>query len=177
MDDDFDTFLSLLRRGCSDLGAEYFQMPQADSDSVYRERVYCYELYHRIRASWGALGYTLGGEVDKNGHAFFRETPFANAKPDFLVHDPGSMNRNLAVVEVKSATSDTASVIEDLEKLSWFCDNAGYYGGIQVIYGSSWTSRRNQALAAWFKKKQQNIILLWHEDVGAEPRVPFRISR
>ena len=33
------------------IGEEYFRLPIHGSDPAYRERVYCYELYHQTRLS------------------------------------------------------------------------------------------------------------------------------
>lgn len=82
---------------------EYFQLPIDGRDKpVYRERVYCYELYHQMRRNWpnGSL-FTLSGEVDKSGHPLIRGNGLDRAKPDFLVHVPGDMGGNHAVIEVK----------------------------------------------------------------------------
>jgi hypothetical protein len=96
MECDLRQFVQILSASYARIDAGYFQLPQADGDSVYRERVYCYELYHQMRAMWGQFPYSLGGEVDKSGHALFRGGPYAQAKPDFLVHVPGDMGQNLA---------------------------------------------------------------------------------
>ena len=37
----------------------YFQLPVADADALYRERVYCYELYHQLRCLWETSGSVL----------------------------------------------------------------------------------------------------------------------
>jgi hypothetical protein len=61
---------------------------------VYRERVYCYELYHQWRCQWANDSrFELSGEADKIGDPIIRR----NAKPDFLVHVPGEM-QNLLVL-------------------------------------------------------------------------------
>src|SRR5271166_4608826 len=114
--------------------AEYFQLPVADADSVYRERVYCYELYHQLRVSWGDFPFSLGGEVDKIGHPHFRNGPYAMSKPDLLIHEPGSMERNLACMEVKPNGRPNAELRNDLRKLTWFCRNARYHRGIFLVY-------------------------------------------
>jgi hypothetical protein len=101
MDQEFATFEEKLARASARIDGEYFQLPVADADSVYRERVYCYELYHQLRSLWNGFPFSLGGEVDKMKHPFFENGPCATAKPDLLVHRPGDMNRNLACVEVK----------------------------------------------------------------------------
>ena len=92
MEEYFAEFLGRLRASCAAVTAEYFQLPIAAGDDVYRERVYCYELYHRLRQEWGRFPFSLGGEIDKSGHPLFRGGPYAQAKPDFLVHQPGSMD-------------------------------------------------------------------------------------
>jgi hypothetical protein len=46
------------------IGPEYFQLPVADADAVYRKRVYCYELYHQLRCLPEGFPFSLGGEID-----------------------------------------------------------------------------------------------------------------
>src|SRR5262245_38397876 len=92
---------SLIHAAASNVSREYFQVPVADAEAVYRERVYCYELYHQLRCLWDRFPFSLGGEVDKSGNPHFAEGPYAQAEPDFLVHTPGAMGDNLAVIEVK----------------------------------------------------------------------------
>jgi hypothetical protein len=117
------------------IGGEYVQLPVADADSVYRERVYCYELYHQLRSVWNGFPFSLGGEVDKMKHPFSENGPYATAKPDLLVHRPGDMDRNLACVEVKRCSRASGDFRDDLKKLTWFCRNARYHGGIFLVYG------------------------------------------
>ena len=136
MDELLTQFEEILAAACSRVGREYFQIPVADADAVYRERVYCYELYHQMRSGWGEFGFSLGGEVDKMGHPHFLGGPYANAKPDFLVHQPGNMGHNLACVEVKPLNRAIAGFIADLRKLTWFCQNAAYHRGIFLVYGT-----------------------------------------
>lgn len=64
------------------LGQEYFQLPVAGEEPQYRERVYCYELYHLWRCNWSNhFQFSLSGEVDKQNHPIIRK----NAKPDYLL--------------------------------------------------------------------------------------------
>jgi hypothetical protein len=80
----------------------YFRLNIAGGDPVYRERVYCYELYHQMRVHWSAdTPYYLNGEVDKTGHSLLTELGVGRRKPDLLVHRPGDMIGNHAVIEVK----------------------------------------------------------------------------
>ncbi len=116
------------REATSQVARLYFQLPVADADAVYRERVYCYELYHQLRRKWENWKYSLTGEVDKYGHPLFRDDKYAQAKPDFLVHVPGSMEDNLVVIEVKSSSSNPSGWQSDIAKLAWFTTNAKYAG-------------------------------------------------
>jgi len=118
------------------IGGQYFQLPVADADSVYRERVYCYELYHQLRCVWQEFPFSLGGEVDKARHPHFRNGPYARSKPDLLVHEPGNMDRNLACVEVKPCSGGAGEFRDDLKKLTWFCHHARYHRGVFLVYGA-----------------------------------------
>ena len=142
MPEDFCAFTSVLFGAAARVAESYFQLPVAGSeDSRYRERVYTYELYHQLRASWPAelARYSLGGEVDKTGHPLVRGGKLEKAKPDLLVHVPGIMDHNLAVVEVKAALPADSDVRKDIAKLSAFCDpvGPGYVGGIFLVYGTA----------------------------------------
>ena len=119
---------------------EFMQLPVAGSEEPeYRERVYCYELYHKWRCHWPKdFPFSLSGEVDKAGHPLIRKAP----KPDFLVHVPGQMT-NLLVVEVKPQNANQAKMAEDLVKLTHFRRDledgngnpAGYHEAYFWIYG------------------------------------------
>jgi hypothetical protein len=79
----------------------------------------------------------------------------------------------LAIVEVKPATLTVQEADRDLEKLVWFCENARYFGGIQVIYGRPTNNDVLTAVAARFHEKAArgtNLVLLWHADPGAQPQ-------
>src|SRR5262245_39939149 len=43
---------NLLALATADIDQEYFQLPIHGGGPVYRERVYCYELYHQMRRRW-----------------------------------------------------------------------------------------------------------------------------
>lgn len=93
MDDELAQVTEWLLSASSQIGREYFQLPVAGAEEPeYRERVYCYELYHRWRCHWfDSFPFSLSGEVDKTGHPLIRGAP----KPDFLVHIPGQMTISL----------------------------------------------------------------------------------
>ncbi len=137
MDEALQSFEAMLADACAEITGVYFQLPIADADSLYRERVYCYELYHQLRRRWDTFPYSLGGEVDKAGHPHFRRGPYARSKPDLLVHIPGDMDNNLVCVEVKPLTRPVDEFVDDIRKLIWFCENAHYYRGLFLVYGTA----------------------------------------
>lgn len=168
----------MLAASCAQIGGEYFQLPIAEADAVYRERVYCYELYHQLRRLWRDFPFSLGGEVDKEGHPHFKNGPYAGAKPDLLVHWPGNMNGNLACIEVKPGTGRVAAFNADLRKLTWFHRNAGYHGGIFLVYGGELgiedrDARVRQkvlrAAAGDTEVDPRAIRVLFHSAPGQEP--------
>ncbi len=130
-------FSQLLERATAFVPAEYFQLPiDGQEDPIYRERVYCYELYHQLRAIWPQDSqFSLAGEVDKSGHPLIRGNGLDNCKPDFLVHVPGDMGGNFAVIEVKPIRAQAAAVQKDIETLSNFVAHAQYEKAIYLFYG------------------------------------------
>jgi len=64
--EDVQSFRAALADATAAIADEYFLLPVADGDgrpalSKYRERVYAYELYHRLRCNWTRRPFTLGG--------------------------------------------------------------------------------------------------------------------
>ena len=147
----------------------YFLLPQAEQKPAYRERVYCYELYHQLRRIWPKpCAYTLNGEVDKAGHGLLRKVNADRLKPDFLVHIPGDMNGNFAVMEVKPRTASEAGIAKDLATLRRFTMKVGYQRGIYLIYGHSATARAERALAMLEAHESAKLVQVWvHLEPGA----------
>jgi len=148
-------FLEILQVATAQIQQTYFQLPIAgQEDPIYRERVYCYELYHQIRPllerDRELSRYTLSGEIDKAGHKIIR--PYV---PDFVIHDPGRMD-NLAIIEVKPINGRLDGVRKDLETLAYFVsEQVAYKCGIHLIYGEderALESFRQQFLAVGHKK-------------------------
>jgi hypothetical protein len=116
----------------------YFRLAIAGGDPIYRERVYCYELYHQMRRRWSKqTPYYLNGEVDKAAHPILMGLGIGLSKPDFLVHQPGYMSGNHAVIEVKHSDSSTVGLRKDLKTLSLFVNRVGYQRAILLIYGDN----------------------------------------
>jgi hypothetical protein len=154
MQNDLKMVTEWLLRASSEVAPEYFQLPVAGrEDPEYRERVYCYELYHLWRCHWPeGFPFSLSGEVDKQGHPLIR----GEEKPDFLVHVPGQMS-NLLVVEVKPTNAEVTRMVDDLKKLTRFRRDllpqngpgSNYYAAFFWVYGleaREWKKLREQVL-------------------------------
>lgn len=114
----------------------YFQLPIDGSDPIFRERVYCYELYHQLRRIWPPDSpFRLNGEVDKQGHARIQATGARVASPDLLVHIPGSMADNHAIIEVKPSSARLDGVCKDIRTLSQYRSLVGYQRAVYLFYG------------------------------------------
>lgn len=136
----------ILRRATAAIEQVYFLLPLHGEDPVYRERVYCYELYHQMRQRWPRDSlYYLNGEIDKAAHPYFDDDG-AKPKPDLLVHIPGSGN-NYAIIEVKPANARADGISKDLKTMSLFRLRFGYRRAMYLVYGE-------QAAAAIQRIKQ-----------------------
>ncbi len=137
MDDKLARVSDPLFEASSRVPGLYFKLPVVGQEGpAYRERVYCYELYHQWRCLWPEKSdFALCGEVDKSGHPVVRNRP----KPDFLVHWPGQ-TENLLVVEVKPANASRRKMLKDLRTLTYFRRGLGvevYHAAYFWLYGVS----------------------------------------
>ena len=121
----------------------YFTLDLANLDdeniSIYRERAYCYELYHQLRSLFSNdYPFIITGEPDKRGHPVLK----SSKNPDFIIHSPGNMNNNFILMEVKTAenvkktiNSKDNGVNKDIETFKDFLKKFNYECGIYLIYG------------------------------------------
>lgn len=159
-------FTEILQTATAHLEEEYFKLPIDGGDPVYRERVYCYELYHQIRKRWPpGCEYFLNGEVDKGGHPYFQE--LGAPKPDYIVHVPGT-DYNYAAIEVKAAMPNAAAIRTDVDKLVVF-RGLGYERALYLIYGCDYEQAAQAVTGAIQDPNALNAIELWvHRSVGEE---------
>lgn len=136
MTKDLESVTTWLTAASAAVPSGYFALPVAGQEKpIYRERVYCYELYHQWRSRWPKdFDYSIGGEIDKSGNRLVR----SGAKPDFLVHVPGVMD-NLLAMEVKPANGERRKMARDLSTLTYFRralgDDENYFAAYFWIYG------------------------------------------
>jgi len=171
----FQRFLKCLTKAMQNIDSHYFQLHFAGNDELkYRERVYCYELYHQLRLLLGDnFPYKLDGELDKEGHAIIS----GKKKPDFVIHVPGEMGQNLVVIEVKTVNvkDKIRELREDIDKLKMFITSkASYYRAIMLIYGSvngDLPQNIKQEIESIQNKK---IITLWHYKLNKKPKIMIK---
>lgn len=156
---DFDRVLAEASRHVAD---PYFLLPQAGGGPCYRERVYCYELYHQMRCCWPTDSeLILQGEVTKNAHPLLKELNLEKT-PDFLVHKPGDMDGNFAIIEVKTCAAPKGALFADIEKIHDFRVKAEYEKGILLVFGED-SEKLAGGVAAEAKEKG---VELWVHTAG-----------
>ena len=160
----------IFREATGSVDEPYFRLPIDGGDPVYRERVYCYELYHQMRSRWPEnCPFWLNGEIDKGGHPLLRAKGADYAKPDFLIHTPGDMDGNHAIIEVKSEKAAPSEIWQDLRKLSQFVTDIGYARAIYLIYGYRSDHKADQIARMMQSSEQLAPIELWvHAGPGDE---------
>ena len=158
----------IMETATANIEAEYFFINIDGGDSVYRERVYCYELYHQMRTHWPKNTlYILNGELDKTAHPLLSKLGVKYQKPDLLVHKSGSMKYNHAIIEVKPSNTPKKGIVKDLSTLSLFVNQVGYERAIYLIYGFRafpHTVKRIQQIAS--EAKDMAPIEIWiHSEI------------
>lgn len=151
----------------------YFTLPVARgansvaeaAESVLRERVYAYELYHQLRSLDARSRFTLTAEPDKRGHPVIKD----RSNPDFVFHFPGSMTENVAILEVKRATS--VDVKSDLAKFHRYLTTHSYHHCLWLVFGDVDDGCFEHRFASPFRLSGLSGHLLWHRESGAEPKV------
>jgi hypothetical protein len=172
----YQRFLVCLKQATAQIPSQYMLFPVAgEANPIYRERVYCYELYHQLRIATGDdFPYSLGGEVDKARHPILTELGLDKTKPDLLVHQPGDMTGNLVVLEVKPVTAKTEHIMKDLLNLTSFVVRGQYHRAVHLVYGGTegdFASFRRRAIRQVLRVGVEKIDLrvisfYWHRYSG-----------
>lgn len=153
--------LNALERATLAIGGPYFLLPIAGRDlPIKRERVYCYELYHQLRAALRDVPLTLTGEPDKRGHP-----DFPPINPDFILHTPGHHEDNSAVIEVECRL-ELEHLIKDLRNLKTM-QGRGYQTLILLLFANArvpWPRLLQASVEA--NIDLQDIIVLLHRASG-----------
>jgi len=162
----------ILRAATAGIHPMYFHLNIDGGNPVFRERVYCYELYHQMRCKWPSESrYFLNGELDKSAHPILRDLGADHAKPDLLVHTPGAMAGNYAIIEVKHSTA-AEGIRKDLRTLDLFVRKVGYQRAIYLIYGHEANTRgveKIEAIIADDEFRELVPIELWLHSTAGQP--------
>jgi hypothetical protein len=161
----------ILAKASAAIEYQYFLVPIFEGNPVQRERVYCYELYHQMRCIWpNGSDFILNGELDKGGHPKLKQK-LGPLKPDFLVHHPGRMDLNYAVIEVKPAWPSKKAIRKDVKSISKLIREANYQRGIYLIYGGSEQGRVDRMVDFAKEHTSNTQIEVWlHSYAGGEAK-------
>jgi hypothetical protein len=119
--------------------------------------------------------YSLNGEIDKRWHPVIGQLADAQSIPDLLIHTPGSMSGNHAIIEVKRATTDADGIRKDLTTLTRFMRHDIHYErGIYLIFGGFNLTR--VARAAQNEAFDPRIELWLHDRVGEPAKLVLRLG-
>lgn len=160
-----ENLTQILQEATAGVTQDYFEVQIDGGDPTYRERVYCYELYHQMRLRWPpGTDYFLNGELDKRAHPILSKLGAGYVKPDLLVHHPGDMKRNHAIMEVKSTNASAAGMRKDLHTLSIFVSRVRYQRAIYLIFGDAAlaVAGRVMEIAGQIAELQQIELWLHH---------------
>lgn len=161
------TFVEAIQSAAARIDERYFRLAIAGRDlPILRERVYCYELYHQLRAlPLDFDGLTLTAEPDKSGHPAFKGR---RPNPDFVLHTPGEHSHDRTVMEVE-CRPDLAHIQRDLRKFVLF-RSIGYCNCILLIFGRTavpWERLSTAARDCDFPL--DDITVLLHAEAGHAP--------
>ncbi|MGO9246200.1 MAG: hypothetical protein ACLP0A_14175 [Verrucomicrobiia bacterium] len=135
--------IELVKTGLTQVKPGYFKLKTTyEPSGIVRERVFCYELYHKVRSMMkddDAL--SLNGEIDKRGHRDFKKRDQKN--PDFVFHIPGEFAGNTVIVEVKGSVKDPSGILKDFAVLLRFIKEYQYLAGIFILYNHSFSELVN----------------------------------
>lgn len=170
-----DELTPILEQATAAIEPGYFHLKVDGGDPVYRERVYCYELYHQMRMLWPkGTPFYLNGEIDKAAHPILMELGADYAKPDLLVHRPGYMSGNHAIIEVKSPGASNDGIRSDLTKLSLFIRAVGYQRAVYLLFGYEADRTLTRARAMAEQLEALVPIELWVHSQPGSPAVPHK---
>jgi hypothetical protein len=132
---DLNNAMDLIIHATSKILKDYFNPELWRIGLGYRERIYCYELYHQMRTEMEniqfSVPYVINGELDKAG-----TYQGILLKPDFIFHIPGDTEHNLLAIEVKRGPQlKMLSLRKDISNLNFLINELGYEKGIMLIFG------------------------------------------
>lgn len=144
---DYNTIRDLIIECMKGVDQQYYTPLVAKSEkiseTIKRERNFCYELYHQMRSNDDLMDkiedYTFSCEFDKKGHKLIED----DLIPDFILHRPGKMSLktcdNFLVIEVKVVLNSNSylGIAKDFHTLSLMLSDYKYQYGIFILINYS----------------------------------------
>jgi len=191
---DIAIFLNLFHEALNRVEESYYQTNSGSlfpNTNMYYERVFCYELYHQIRALMDELrakdpstlsSMQFQGELRKEPinssiAAQAGLSPLSKKYvPDFLLHSPGNTDYHGLIIEVKSNPNICfAPIREDLAKIQEFITQYKYQMGIFLIINNSMDRMRKLITKSksqeWIRANlcgRSRILFISKENRGSE---------
>lgn len=167
-------FFKILKDATESIDSCYFETivssNKNQSKKVYRERIYCYELYHQLRSKWPnkEQALILHAEFDKSGSQLYGYLSVRGAKPDFLIHTPGKTDKNLLAMEVKQISARNNEIKGDLDKLTGMLREANFLFAIFLIFGNGSKRKADQILSLQPEWQFDSRIEIWAHESAKE---------
>ncbi|PSR32026.1 MAG: hypothetical protein C7B46_16090 [Sulfobacillus benefaciens] len=169
-------FIQALKCASSCIEKSYFHplvasLPEDPPLQMWRERVYCYELYHQLRMilpQETKNGVMLFGEMDKKSHPLIHHGTI----PDFLYHRPGKSGyrNNVAIIEVKSIQRmrEHLAICRSIETLQDTQHQLHYQISLLYIFGDQDADTEKWIRDKIIQEQKGNapFHVLWHQHVG-----------
>lgn len=161
----------ILKEGIDKVEEKYFDFAivgkDKDVSTMYRERVYCYEIYHQVRIlqdnedSLIKENVDINCEPDKRGNTWFKKS----VNPDMIFHKAGNIYENYLVLEVKNSLTgrikgpngNPTGIYKDIINLYHFIKDSNYEMACFYLYGHK-VDKIKKAIPKRFKKIQTNYI-------------------
>lgn len=170
-----NNFNDILMIAIENIPEDYFETKICQTNEgvstklVYRERIYCYELYHQIRTLWQyqhgvKFSVKLDAEFDKSGSGVFSDTSFPRMKPDFLIHSPGETKGNFIAMEVKPSSARKSEIKKDIDKLIELTTVHKFKFGIFLVYGKDAVIKGGIAREYVPSESNSKIIIFTHNE-------------
>ena len=146
--------LDMLIKAINKVPKKYYQIRQYNDEIRFRERLFCYELYHQFRIvldNKQIKKYILHGELAKSGNPLFK-----GEIPDFLLHIPNDKCKNLLIIEVK-LNYDEDGIKNDFKKLFDFIKDHNYKRGV-FLYVIEESDKYEKTIREILISKEKSVL-------------------
>ena len=128
------SFIEQITEAVGMVSENYWKIVRAGGDIAYRERVFCYELYHCLRKMQEESKFyqkfeSINAEIDKRGDRNFS----VEYNPDIVFHTQGINGQNACAVEVKVRLDDISGILKDFASLHDLVAKHEYKEGVFLL--------------------------------------------